>query len=268
MSIEDKIIKSFDFEWEMAKKHKLKCQYDFNYRKKLISLFIKETGMNKKWFKNRLCLDVGSGIGRWTYAMSKLDATVISLDLSKTAIKLLKESSNKGYYINANALRMPFKESTFDFIFSSGVLHHTYNTKNAFKKLIPSLKKNGVIYIKVYEWKNPFKLFISAALRKILSLISKGKVWKFSVILSHCSKNKLVRYMLNSLIEANMSGISNYDFYSTPINHFHTEQEVVGWFKESELKDIKLIKLKQHKNIFQKFFRGKNNGFIRIKGVK
>ena len=48
-------------------------------------------------------------------------------------------------------MKPPFKDSTFDFIWSDGVLHHTPNTFSAFSSVEKLLKKGG----KFYAWFYP-----------------------------------------------------------------------------------------------------------------
>jgi len=231
---------------------------------------LEEIQINPEWFDGKFCLDVGCGIGRWTYALSKLGAEVVAFDFSNTGIRLTKKST-KGYLLKADLLKMPFREKLFDFIISWGVLHHTPNTEISFRKLVPLLKENGIIFIAVYEWKNPFKLLVCDILRKIMSKFSKRTIWKFSYLLTNLARNKIIYSIGSTFMFFNRSQIDNYDCYSTPINHYHREEDVIEWFRENKLRNIKLTKpphWKTHKNIIQRFFRGKNGGFIRIRGVK
>ena len=50
-----------------------------------------------------------------------------------------------------NIFKLFFEENTFDVIISNGVLHHTYNPKLAFSKLVRVLKPRGIIVIGLYH---------------------------------------------------------------------------------------------------------------------
>src|SRR4030095_12869148 len=52
---------------------------------------------------------------------------------------------------------LPFREETFDNVWSNGVIHHTGNTRAAFDSLTKVVKSRGRLYVWVYERKfSPF----------------------------------------------------------------------------------------------------------------
>jgi len=53
--------------------------------------------------------------------------------------------------VQAYIMKLPFKDKTFDVIFSIGVLHHTPDTKRAFQCLPKLLRDSGEIAIWVYS---------------------------------------------------------------------------------------------------------------------
>ena len=57
----------------------------------------------------------------------------------------------KLYLWSKSIFKLFFKENTFDVIISNGVLHHTYNPKLAFSKLVRVLKPRGIIVIGLYH---------------------------------------------------------------------------------------------------------------------
>ena len=224
--------------------------------------------MPKEWFKNKICLDAGCGNGRYSYAMHKLGAKVYAVDISDTGLDYVKKFKDI-IAIKGDLNNLMFNEESFDLVFSSGVLHHLENSEEMFKKLILLLKKNGIIYIKVYEWKNPIKLFITELIRK--SFNDNNSIWNFSKKLADVGKNKILYNFLGLFMFISDSAFTNFDHYATPINHYYKEEEIVEWFEENGLKDIKIINPRRwetHKNMIQRFFRGKNGGFIRISGIK
>jgi SAM-dependent methyltransferase len=82
--------------------------------------------------------------------------------------------------MQADILAMPFKENSFDFIFSEGVLHHTPNPREAFHKCCSVLRKGGEIAFYVYRKKGPAREFTDDYLRTIVHGLPASKQWDFA----------------------------------------------------------------------------------------
>lgn len=122
-------------------------KHNINYFKNL-----KYLGLEKKYFKNKIVLDAGTGAGRHAVLISKLKPKkIIAIDHKITINKNLKFKYPKNiYFREADVQNLLFKSSTFDFINCYGVLHHTYNIKNGLKELLRVLKKGGHLYLYIY----------------------------------------------------------------------------------------------------------------------
>lgn len=90
-----------------------------------------------KLLKNKRVLDMGCGSGRYSIALKKMGAKeVIGLDLGDG-----KKLKYKGItYIKGTTLKLPFADSSFDFVFCNGVLHHTTNPMKGLKEMHRVLK--------------------------------------------------------------------------------------------------------------------------------
>ncbi len=113
---------------------------------------LKYLGLEKKYFKNKIVLDAGTGSGRHAVLISKLEPKkIIAIDHKITINKNLKIKYPKNiYFREADVQNLPFKASTFNFINCYGVLHHTCNIENGLKELLRVLKKGGHLYLYVY----------------------------------------------------------------------------------------------------------------------
>jgi ubiquinone/menaquinone biosynthesis C-methylase UbiE len=103
--------------------------------------------------KGKKVLDCGCGAGRFTYCLSLYKPKKIyGIDISKDNIKIAKKNFKKSniIYKLGDNLKIPFKNNTFDFVYSSGVAHHTTNIKKAINELFRVCKNGGLIYLYVY----------------------------------------------------------------------------------------------------------------------
>jgi ubiquinone/menaquinone biosynthesis C-methylase UbiE len=101
---------------------------------------------------NSLVLDIGCGPGRFIEVALAKGAKVIGLDYSNAvnaAYNNFKGNPNV-CIVQADALQMPFALSTFDYIYTIGVLHHTPNAYKGVEEAYRVLKQSGIFGISVY----------------------------------------------------------------------------------------------------------------------
>jgi len=113
-----------------------------------------------EFFRDKIVLDAGCGIGRHAYWASQFGAkAVIGVDLSaavETAYRDIGDLPNV-HIVQADIFHLPFhtdSEAPFDFIYSIGVLHHTPDPESSFHSLVRHLKPGGMIHAWVYGHEN------------------------------------------------------------------------------------------------------------------
>ena len=122
----------------------------------LFSVRHKLWGIDTAWFKDKTCLDAGCGGGRFMVALSHLGAgEVKGIDISDRAVDLANKRLSERGFPNAHAevasvLAIPFPSNQFDYVVSSGVIHHTPAPYEAFKELVRVLKPGGKLFLSVY----------------------------------------------------------------------------------------------------------------------
>ena len=117
-------------------------------------------------------LEIGCGVGTDIVQYAKHGAIVSGIDLTENAIKTTKRNFElKGLKYKtlqaADVEHLPFKDNSFDLIYSFGVLHHTTRTDLAIKEIHRVLKPEGKAIIMLYArgWKHYFKrIFIHGIL--------------------------------------------------------------------------------------------------------
>ena len=106
---------------------------------------------------NKSLLEVGSGTCQLSNFLAVgTNNNIYAFDSSFQSLKLGKEFAEKNNIKNINFVRGDifdkiFKDDAFDFVWCNGVLHHTKNPYEAFKNIIPRIKKNGYIIIGLYN---------------------------------------------------------------------------------------------------------------------
>lgn len=111
-----------------------------------------------KDFENKIILDAGCGNGRFSYVVSRykpklLVAFDISTGLFQAQKAIQKSPGNKNVaFIQGDITNPPFRQESFDIVFSWGVIHHTPDTYKTFSGLSSLPAKNGTLGIYVYEF--------------------------------------------------------------------------------------------------------------------
>jgi ubiquinone/menaquinone biosynthesis C-methylase UbiE len=106
--------------------------YNYHLRKKAVE-------KNLQNENTKLILEVGSGIS--PVMMKSKD--IIYSDLSLSAIRFLKHSYGKGYYVVADGMNLPFKSGVFSHAISSEVLEHLSDDRHAIKEIARVMKPSG-----------------------------------------------------------------------------------------------------------------------------
>jgi len=116
------------------------------------------------WIKNKEVLEVGCGLGSVSQLMAEHEAKVTAIDLTPRGVKntnrrfelLRKEHPEMKTLtdckaIEADAQKLPFEDSKFDFVISWGVIHHAPDTRRCMKEIYRVLKKGGMTSGMVYH---------------------------------------------------------------------------------------------------------------------
>jgi ubiquinone/menaquinone biosynthesis C-methylase UbiE len=147
-----------------------------NSQKVIYDLFVANELDLKAIIKDKYVIDIGCGSGRFAIALAQMGSRkVIAVDINNQGLKIAKKSArdlgiSNIEFIEHNVLDLPFKDETFDFVFSKGVLHHTGNLKKGVEEYSRVLKKGGSGFLYLYAnggiyWKSREKM------REIMQLI-------------------------------------------------------------------------------------------------
>jgi len=243
----DEYAASFSFEWKIHRR----TQLDDERSRASLNSFLQKTGFDLNELKGKLVLDVGVGAGRYADVVQTAGAKVVGIDLSFSVDVAFENLGRREdvHLAQADIYGLPFKDETFDYIYSIGVLHHTPDAKAAFLQLPRLLKRGGRLAIWVYDAYTTGQR-INRVLRSITTKLPKRLLYALcflAIPLYWPKKIPLLGTLLQTALPSAMWKswrwriLDTYDWYSPKYQSRHTYFEVAGWFREAGLKCIEVL---------------------------
>src|SRR5258706_15301897 len=100
-------------------------------------------------------LEVGVGAGTDHLRFARAGARCTGVDLTEAAITMtgrrLTLEGLSSRLLSADAENLPFPDSTFDYVYSWGVIHHSPDPKTAAKEILRVLRPGGKFCVMIYN---------------------------------------------------------------------------------------------------------------------
>ncbi len=115
---------------------------------------------------NANVLDLGCGAGANSVFLTKRGFNVVCVDKNKEIIENIKKEHQNINTFAGDILSFGFLTEKYDMVLALNVLHFFNVEQTSFitKKILKSLKRNGVLYLQVFSTKDPsFGKFIEVA---------------------------------------------------------------------------------------------------------
>ena len=248
--LNQKTARSFGFEWNTF--HQMFDEYRINFLNYV-------DPVNESFFKGKIVLDAGCGVGRHTYWTAKFGASeVIGIDFSDAVDASYENTKDipNIHIIQADIYHLPFKKEIFDYAFSIGVLHHLPDPEKGFSSIVPFIKKGGTYSIWVYGKKYNFSnVYIYETLRKItrhiphqllyyLCYLPAISVEIVNRIYRTLQKNsltkllaKLVPFKYYSLFPFEVKLNDAFDVFATPKSTYWQKEQIDNWYRRAGFTD-------------------------------
>ena len=209
----------------------------------------------------KVLLDAGAGTGQAACAYSRLSCEVVAVDLSPALERgrlarreLAGGGHTRVHFVQGDLMRPPLRDGAFDVIHSSGVLHHTPDTRRAFDSVARLVAKGGVfgvwLYLPTPDWALPLLPFVGPPalsvgvqrLRRVTPRMNPrllwAALWTYSAAFHVAYKaNELVRRRPHRQTIRERT-TSLFDTLAPPFVWRHTPDEVFAWFRELGFDEI------------------------------
>lgn len=126
--------------------------------------------------KNRVVLEAGCGAGRFTEQLLSAGARVFACDMSR-AVEANRDNcgGHDNYFVcQADLLRLPVRQGSFDVVVCVGVIQHTPNPEETIARLAAYVAPGGLLVIDHYRYGVEDMTQIRQRLRRILLRLPAG----------------------------------------------------------------------------------------------
>jgi SAM-dependent methyltransferase/uncharacterized protein YbaR (Trm112 family) len=251
----DQYVGSFSYEWNRWNQVQLDIA---NGRTESEETFTRKTGFTPADLRGNLVLDVGCGAGRFLDVASRWGAIVIGVDLS-FAVDASQQSVGDRpnvSVVQADVFRLPFRDETFDAVFSIGVLHHSRDTREAFLQLPRLLKSDGELAVWLYYYRDRVYTaasdFWRAALRPFPHVVVYAWCWLLVTLVSPLWRRPVMKQTpwrhLRRILPVNTHPdrqwriLDTFDWYSPRYQDKDCSPgRVLGWCLEGGIRDVQVL---------------------------
>ena len=126
---------------------------------RVLERILAEGPVNGAW-----CLEVGAGSGRDSVGLAEHGARAVMLDYSMASLEVSRDVARragvKPLLVRADALRMPFRDGTFDVVFHQGLLEHFRDPMPLLHENVRVLRSEALLLVDVpqrYHLYTPMK---------------------------------------------------------------------------------------------------------------
>jgi len=202
--------------------------------------------------EGKTVLEVGIGVGGVADYMAREEGCeLVGMDLGYAVDVAYKHFGHNPFLhiVQASAFAPPFRAETFDFVYSFGVLHHTYSTQAAFKSIARLPKKNGRAYIWVYSPYDEQRNLVRRGLMALENVV-RPVVWRLPEKLQAVALSPFIPPYIGHqwLRKQRGHAVLNYgvheamhaarDRFTPRYVGRHTDEEVAAWFREAGYVDL------------------------------
>lgn len=173
---------------------------------------------------NACIVEIGCGTGQMSLYLARADRLVIGADLARASLRLGAAAARRFglrqvQFVETDLNHPGLRASSFDVVYSSGVLHHTADPRAAFVEVVKLVRPGGIIVLGLY---NVFAR-LPLRLRRLVARLSGYRWIPFDPVLRDRQQEPERR-------EAWLR-----DQYHHPEEHRHSLAEVQAWFAENNV---------------------------------
>jgi uncharacterized protein YbaR (Trm112 family)/ubiquinone/menaquinone biosynthesis C-methylase UbiE len=265
---EKSIQETFTDEWNCVQDNDLSFLYSIEDLKLLHrKVLLKWMEYSQEEIRN--ILDIGCGLGHESISLQDItsNAEIFAIDLNFAVLKSgeIFKSRPHIHLIISSLFHLPLKLSSFDLVYSQGVIHHTFSTVKAFRSIASYVRSGGHLTIWIYGLGDHLArtgdlgqlvrvVYVAECmLRPLISRspkILRDVFFDTLAIICHPVIKMMVRHKAKWHLENTRHSIR--DWLSHKYAHRHSYNEVFEWFENLGFRIVDVQSPSAYRQLFQK----------------
>jgi SAM-dependent methyltransferase len=213
--------------------------------------FSQKTGWAEHDLQGKVVLDAGCGMGRFAEVANSWGARVVAVDLSSAVDAARANLADRmdAAFVQADLFELPFRPATFDLVYAIGVLHHTPDAREAFRRLVQLVRPGGSLAVWLYSKEprdRPYSL-LSDVYRVGTSRLRHERLLQLCRAVAPLGRlygTRLGRFLSPLLPVSTHRNrewrvLDTFDWYAPKYQSKHRWMEVEGWFHEAGFVNVR-----------------------------
>lgn len=211
--------------------------------------FEAKTGVSLGDLEGQTILDAGCGGGRYSKVAAEAGGLVTGIDHTRAVNKAASLCAHlpNVRFLQGDLKRLPFAESSFDFAFSIGVMHHDVNTRAVFDSVARVVKPGGRYSVWLYRRNQAWQEWLNNRLRARTVTMPAARLerwcrwgaWLGGLPIVNRTFNKIINFSNHPSYENRVC--DTFDWYAPTYQHHHTVEELRTWFEKAGFKDLRVL---------------------------
>jgi uncharacterized protein YbaR (Trm112 family)/2-polyprenyl-3-methyl-5-hydroxy-6-metoxy-1,4-benzoquinol methylase len=220
--------------------------------------------IDTSFFEGKRVLEVGCGMGKYVRTVAQHGGIAVGLDLSTSLDRARREHGAREdlHWVRGNILEHPFKEGVFDLVYSVGVLHHTPDCHQAFRNSASLVREDGHLAVWLYPTERMTTRYArlvhfvqDSLMRPITCRLPHSLLYRLCQVLgrmtflrdeaARAGRTKWAQFYALFAVGAHpdpeIAAFLNFDWYSPQYRTYHSEDELLGWYREAGYDDVRIL---------------------------
>ena len=192
----------------------------------------------------RFC-EIGCGLGITTHAAAEvLGAEAWGVDLSEAVFRAARQHMDREnlHFVQASVFALPLRRESFDFLYTHGVLHHTWSTKEAIRSAIAVLAEDSTLYIWLYGMDDVrvtrlrhaaylVESNVRPVVARLPAILAAAVLWTLVPFYQIASKAGVAKRTHSARCTARQAWHAARDRFTPLFAHRHERAEVLDWLE-------------------------------------
>lgn len=204
--------------------------------------FFRRAAVDEECIRQRTVLDAGCGIGRLAKGIGLLAREVVAMDFSEGVdeARRLNLENPRVHIVQGDIVSLPFREGTFDYVYSKGVLQYVSDVGKSLASLASRVRPGGALSVTLYpRMSTPFDIAGRWIRRITVGLPIRVNYWLSHLLIPFLPVAWSFSGVERRDIEWGERAHMIFNWLSSPYQNSSTNQEMEACFRDLGFNEVR-----------------------------